>query len=366
MALKPVIFERFPSLQGKIPWVQLGEFPTPVPRLERLGKEIGLAQLYCKRDDLSHPEYGGNKIRKLEFLLADALRQNRKVVLTLGAWGSNHALATTVLSNKLGLKPACVMVPQCGQEYARNNLLANFALGCELAYAGNNLAAAYQIISVYLRHWLSGARPYFIWAGGSNALGVLGYVNAGLELAQQVKAGLLPEPDHVFCAVGSCGTLAGLVLGMKMAGLKTKVIGVRVYDKIGANSYMASRLARSALKLLRENDPSVPDLKLPASEFTVLHDYAGPAYAAPTDSGKEAVRLARDLEGLKLDTTYTGKGLSAIIDLARKGKLENRTVVFLNSFNSRPLEKLVPQKPAPSELPEKFRQCFDQVAKEGK
>ena len=354
----PVLFERFPCLRGKIPWSAMGALPTPVQKLDKLGAATGLKNLYCKRDDLSHPEYGGNKIRKLEFLLADAKRLSRKSVLTLGGWGSNHVLATTVLSNKLGIRPVAVMVPQCAQEYARSNLLTNFALGCELHYARGIPAAAVKISRIYLGRRLKGDRPYFIWAGGSSALGALGYVDAGLEIAGQVRQGLLPEPDLLFCAVGSCGTFSGLVTGLKLAGLKTRVIGVRVYDKTFANSFIARRLAQNALKLLRSHDPSVPALNFSASDFTVLHDFAGSKYAVATRKGSRALHLARDLEGIQLDCAYTAKTLSAIIALAEKGELKNQVVLFLDSFNSRPVEKLAPETPAWEKLPRQFHRCF--------
>ena len=336
----------------------MGDFPTPVQKLDKLGAKIGTA-LYCKRDDLSRPDYGGNKIRKLEFLLADAARLSRKSVLTIGGWGSNHILATTVLSRKLSIKPIAVMIPQCAQEYARKNLLLNFALGCELNFAKSSGAAVFKTAMVYLGHWLAHERPYFIWAGGSSPLGTLGYVDAGLEIAGQVRQGVMPEPDYMFVAVGSCGTFSGLCLGMKLAGLKTRVVGVRVYDKVFANSRMAQRLARKALMLLRKYDSSVPDLDLPRSDFSVLHEYAGSRYAAATRAGAEAIALARELEGLRLDSTYTGKTLSAIIALAGKSELNNKVVLFLDSYNSRPLEKLAASCPEWRQLPEEFHHCFE-------
>jgi len=355
---KPVLFEVYPGLAGKIPWKSLGDYPTPVQKLDKLGAKIGTT-LFCKRDDLAHQEYGGNKIRKLEFLLADAERLGRKSVFTLGAWGSNHILATTVMSSKMGIKPLCVMVPQCKQEYARKNLLTNLALGCEVHYASGNAAAVFKTIAVYGGNWLRGSRPYFIWAGGSSALGCLGYVDAAFEIAAQVKQGILPEPDYMFCAVGSNGTFAGLALGMKLAGLKTKMIGIQVYDKISANSFFTCRLAKQALALMRKNDPKVPDLKLTSADFPVLYDYFGGAYARFTDAGLEAVSLAKDLEDIKLDGTYTGKTLAGVIDLARKGQLKDKVTVFLDSYNSRPLDKLVPVCPSWKDLPEEFHNCFE-------
>lgn len=355
---KPYLFEKFPGLENKIPWLKLGDFPTPVVRLERLGQTLKISGLYCKRDDLSHPEYGGNKIRKLEFLLADARRFSRQSVLTLGAWGSNHVLATTVMAGRLGIKPLAVLIPQPAQEYARQNLLTNYALGCELNYAPGTLSLPLQLARVYFRHWLKGERPYLIWAGGSSPLGTLGYVEAGLEIAGQIEQGVMPEPDYIFCAVGSSGTFVGLVLGLKLAGRKTRVLGVRVFDKSMANSFIALRLARACLKLLRKHDPSIPALNLTATDFPVLHDYAGSRYAVFTKAGMEALRLAKDLEGLKLDGTYTGKTFSAIIRMSVRGELQDKVVLFLNSYNSRPIDKLVKTYPDWKELPAEFHHCF--------
>lgn len=366
MKERPLIFERFPGLEGKIPWLCLGEFPTPVQKLNKLGAELGLEKFYCKRDDLSNPEYGGNKVRKLEFLLADAKLLNRKSVMTVGAWGSNHILATTIFSRKVGLKTIGVMVPQCSQEYARKNLLLNFALGCEIYFANGMLSAVARGGKIYLQKWLREGRPYFIWAGGTNKLGILGYVNAGLEIAEQVKQGLLPKPDDIFCAAGSCGTFAGLVLGIKLAGLNTRVIGVRVYDRVMVNSFAVLRLARGSLRLMQRTDPAVPNLELSTRDFPVLHEYVGDGYSIPTDAGLEAMRLAWELEGLVLDSTYTGKCLSGIISLARKGELKGRVVVFLNSFNSKPVEKLVEKLPDWKELPREFHHCFEGLQGRGK
>ena len=358
MERQRALFTRFPQLAGKIPWLALGVFPTPVERAEKIGIWMGVKDFYIKRDDLSHPEYGGNKVRKLEFLLADAQRLGRRAVLTIGAWGSNHILATTIFAKKLGLKPLCVMIPQPAQHYARKNLLLNYALGCELNFARNELALAGKLAQVYLKHWQRGERAYFIWAGGSTPLGVLGYVNAGLELAEQIKEKMLPEPDYIFCAVGSCGTFAGLVLGSKLAGLKSKVVGVRVYERIGANSYFSFWLARSLLRLLKKADPDFPSLKISPRDFVILHNYAGKGYAYFTREGIEAVKVMESQEGIRLEGTYTGKTLAGIIDLARKGELGGKSVLFVNTYNSRPLDKLVEKLPDWQELPGEFHHCF--------
>jgi D-cysteine desulfhydrase len=353
-----LLFDKFPALKNKVPWVKIGEFPTPIQKLTSLGEALGIPELYCKRDDLTHREYGGNKVRNLEFILGDAKRLGRELLLTLGTWGSNQIMAAAFFAGKHGMKSVCVMLPQAAQEYARNNLLIVWGLGSELCFADGNVAAALKLGSVYLRHWLNHERPYFVWPGGSSPLGTLGYVNAGLEIAEQVRHKVMPEPDFIFCAVGSLGTFVGLILGIKLAGLKTKVMGVRVYDKLAVNYFLARRLAQNTLKIIRTNDPSIPEPRLSASDFIILHDYFGRRYASSTKRGLEAVSLAKDLEGLKLDVTYTGKALSAIINLARKSKLKNKVALFHNSYNSRPLESLIPVFPSWQELPREFHHCF--------
>ena len=354
----PLIFNFFPESQGKISWISLGEFPTPIQKLEKLGARLGLNQLYCKRDDLTHSQYGGNKVRKLEFLLAEAKKLNKKFLLTLGAWGSNHILATTFFGKQLGLKTIAIMVPQPAQEYARKNILITYALGCELNYAKINLAVPAKIIKIYLNGLFKREPPYFIWAGGSNPLGTLGYVNAGLEIGEQVKKGILPEPDYIFCAVGSCGTFTGLVLGIKRAGLKSKVLGVRVYEKWASNAKSAYRLGKRALALLKARGAKLSDLKISLSDFLVLHQYAGKGYAHFTKVGVEAMKMAYELEGIKLEGTYTGKALSALIDLAGKNELKNKVALFINSYNSNPIEKIAPVLPDWRELPKEFHHCF--------
>jgi len=354
---EPLIFKLFPACQKKLSWISLGQFPTPIQKLEKLGIRLGLNQLYCKRDDLSHHLYGGNKVRKLEFLLAEAKRLKKKSLLTLGAWGSNHILATTFFGKQLGLKTIAIMVPQPAQEYARKNVLIDYALGCELNYAKTNLAVPGKIIKIYLNRLFKREIPYFIWAGGSNPLGTLGYVNAGLEIAEQVKQGTLPEPDYIFCAVGSCGTFTGLVLGIMLAGLKSKLLGVRVYEKWVANAKSAYQLGKRALALLKANGAKL-SMKLSSADFTILHQYAGKGYAHFTKAGVEAMKMADELEGIKLEGTYTAKALSALLDLAGKNELKNKKALFINSYNSNPIEKIAPVLPDYRELPKELHHCF--------
>jgi 1-aminocyclopropane-1-carboxylate deaminase/D-cysteine desulfhydrase-like pyridoxal-dependent ACC family enzyme len=355
------LFKLYPGLSGKLPWISLGRYPTPVQHLKRLGGRLGLNQLWIKRDDLTSPDYGGNKVRKLEFILADAKGRKRDSVISLGAACSNFVLATTVHSRAVGLRNIAVMMPQRVQEYCRKNLLSNYNLGCELHYAESQLAVPWVIIRTYLdnRDREKGSRPYLIWFGGSSALGVLGYVNCGLEIAEQVKAGEMPEPDYIFCAVGSAGTISGLWLGCRLAGLRAEVTGVRVFDYIGANEYMVAHFARSALKLLRKHDPGIPDIRIDHRGFHMLHEYFGKGYAHFTRLGVESVELMHELENISLDGTYTGKAMAGLAGFAKDRGLQDKVFLFLDSYSSSDLSGFVNINPDYHRLPEGFHQYFE-------
>lgn len=357
----PLLVQQYPGLK-MLPWVSLGQFPTPVEPMNKLGEYLGFKRLWVKRDDLSGARYGGNKVRKLEFLLADAQAQGRDAVLTVGAAGSNHVLATTVYAKQLGLQSFAVFVPQPVQEYARRNLLCDLNLGLEMHYLTNQLLAPWRMLRVWLSHRSPEtiARPYLIWAGGSSPTGALGYLNAGLEIAGQVSQGLMPEPDFVFTPVGSCGTFAGLVLGLKLAALRTRAVGVRVYDKLGANPYMVAYQARACVRRLRRYDPSFPDIRVTRGDFEFLDDFFGRGYAHFTKLGMEAVNMAKEFEGLKLDGTYTGKALAGLIAFARRENLADKALLFVNTYNSRDLKPLMPENADYKQLPAELHRYFEE------
>lgn len=176
------LFEQYPLLKEKIPYVQLGEVPTPIKHLRNLGKEIGTDYLYLKHDGLSSSIYGGNKIRKLEFLIGDALHKGVKEVLTFGFAGSNHSLATAVYAQKLGLKSVSILLAQPNAQYVRRNLLLSHVCGAEIHHFKNEMAAYIPTTIIFLRKKIKqGKFPYIIGPGGSSPLGTIGYVNAGFE-----------------------------------------------------------------------------------------------------------------------------------------------------------------------------------------
>jgi 1-aminocyclopropane-1-carboxylate deaminase/D-cysteine desulfhydrase-like pyridoxal-dependent ACC family enzyme len=337
------LFEQYPLLREKLAYVPLGEFPTPVQKLERLGAELGISQLHIKRDDMSGKLYGGNKPRKLEFILGSALRSKAKEVITFGGAGSNHALATAMYARQLGLKSISMLIPQPNAWYVRRNLLMSHYCGAELHLCGAGLESAMNMPLVYaatvyqlLRHRLKKGRlPYFIPPGGSCPLGAVGFVNAALELRGQIANGEMQEPEYIYVAAGSMGTAAGLTLGLRAAGLGGRVVPVAVGSEKVTNTRGMTALISKTNSLLHSLDASFPKLEFSEADIGIRHDCASQRYALFTDEGMEAVALMKECEGIKLDGTYTGKAVAALRHDAKNGSLRGKTVLFWNTLNSR-------------------------------
>jgi len=331
------LFERFPGLGASLPRLALGAFPTPVTPLLGLGDALGADQLYMKRDDSSGEAYGGNKVRKLEFLLAEALRRNAKAVITFGCVGSNHALATAIYAKRLGLKCVSMLLPQPNAHSVRRNLLRGHNAGAELHYYKNAGRLGAGLACQYLHHALKAKkRPYVIPAGGSCPVGVVGFVNAAFELADQVAAGQLPEPDVLYVAAGTTGTAVGLMLGLKAAGLKTRVAAVRVTPEMLVNPRRMLKLLRGTNALLRKHDPSFPAVAFTEETIaaSILHGFFGQEYALYTEEAMQAVDLIEQTEGITLEGTYTGKACAALIAHVRRRGDPDEVVLFWNTYSS--------------------------------
>lgn len=320
MADRPTrpLFEAFPALRDRVPFLPLADLPTPLEPLTRLSGEVG-AEIWVKRDGLTHPVYGGNKIRKFEFVFGDVLRQGARVVLTGGGLGSHHTLATGVIARQLGLRAVCSYYCQPITDEVRHHLQLSPPLGIEAHLAGDYVGLALSFVWQYVR-WLVRSRrpPYFVYPGAPSTLGVLGYVNAALEIAGQLRGMGSPPPEAMFVAVGSCGTFAGLLLGARLAGLESPVVGVRVIEEDVANRAKIARMVNRAARYLRQRDPTVPPLRIAPQDIDLLDGYLGPGYAHPTPEAREAVARLGRLEGLPLETTYTGKAMAALLDHARR------------------------------------------------
>jgi len=362
---RPLLFERLPGLKGRVDWLPLGEYPTPVERMEGLCGAEGLSDFYVKRDDLSSPLYGGNKVRKLEFLLARARARGYKTVLTYGAVGSNHVLATIVHAERLGLKTIALLAPQPNAAYVRKNLLLDQLHGADFAVAKTMAEIPVALVKGLIEGFDrgSGKFPYVILPGGSEVWGTLGYVDAALELAGQVREGLLPEPEFIFVTYGSGSTAAGLIVGTQLAGLSSRVVAVRVVDKIACNRQILGYHVNRAIKFINRHCPGTGLRRVPPGEILFVDDFAGPTYARFTPEGMEAVRKARECDGIKLDGTYTGKTMAAALDFLTRNGMCGRPALFWNTLNSADLWPQVKDLDYHA-LPAEFHKYFEEPLQE--
>jgi D-cysteine desulfhydrase len=327
--------------------VRLCDLPTAVERAEKLELDARTGPLYVKRDDTSARPYGGNKPRKLEWLLGRARARNRSRVMTFGALATNHGLATALYSARLGLSCELVLVRQPVDERVRRRILELRAAGARLRYGGNVLGSVALALAGLARH----PRTAVIPAGGSSPLGVVGLVDAGLELAEQVERGELPEPARIYVALGTGGTAAGIAAGLGLAGLRSRVVGVLVTDLLPPTRRKLERLARRTLHLLARAGAPLDPERAPL-ELEVEARYVGAGYGHPTREGSGAIERAERLEGLHLDPVYTGKTLAALLARERDGRAP---VLLWHSYSWRELPLELPD---PSELPGRFRALY--------
>jgi D-cysteine desulfhydrase len=329
------LFGHFPGLADRLPLVPLATLPTAVEPAPDVARDLGVGQLFVKRDDRSGPLYGGNKVRKLEVLLGQALDRGAREVLTFGAAGSNHAVATSLYARQLGLGRVVVLVPQPDSPVVRRNLLLQLHAGATIVPCDHQRNAAGAALAYSARRFLrTGRRPFLIPPGGSSARGTLGFVNAALELDLQIAAGLLPEPDRLYVAAGTLGTAVGLALGLALAGRRTRVMAVRVTARSFASAERCRQLFHAANAALAVADPAVPVLPFPSDRFELVHDQYGDGYGVPTPGALRAVDLAHERLGLPLEGTYTGKALAGLVADAEAGRLAGKTALFWNTHDS--------------------------------
>ena len=321
------------TLQVGLERLKLGERPTPVRELTRLGDERGQAPVWIK-DDGAYSSFGGNKARKLEWLLADAQRRGKRTILTGGALGTNHGLASALFARRLGMRTVLVLVPQPETEHVRRQLERMRAAGAELHLAAGVLRAYGLATSLMLRRASAPLNlPYFLRPGGSVPLGCVGYVEAAIELAKQVDAGELPEPSHVVVALGSGGTAAGLLAGLKLAGLRSRLVCVLVNDLIRVDERTVARLARRTLRLLRRRGASVGEVEVASSDVVLERDWLGPGYGHSTPAAEEAMALFAEREDVALEPVYTAKAVAALLELNRRGAFESGPVLYWHTYS---------------------------------
>ena len=295
------------------PKVALGVFPTAVEPI------AAAPALWIKRDDASSPLYGGNKVRKLEHLLGRAVARGKRRIVTMGAAGSHHVLATAVHARALGLAVTAVLTAQPRTDHAAANLRAGLALGVDAVPAWIGSLPLHVLCN-----WSPDAE--IVPLGGSSALGSLGYVEAAAELATQIRAGLCPEPELCVVAAGSGGTAAGLAVGLAREGLKTRVVGVAVAKPVavvaGLTRWLTARTAR-----LAGVDPAAA-----LERLEIDGGWVGAGYGWATAEGDRATKEAAEL-GIALEATYTAKAFAAALSLARRGT----STLFWHTLSSAPM-----------------------------
>ncbi|MDY4388032.1 D-cysteate sulfo-lyase [Pectobacterium aroidearum] len=318
---------------ARFPRLSLGHFPTPLEALPNLSAYLGGPTIYIKRDDATGLATGGNKTRKLEFLLADAQQQGADIIITQGATQSNHVRQTIAATTKLGLKTKVLLekrVEDYGEDYQRSgNVLLDHLLGGEIIDhlpAGTDMQQAMETLAESLRK--EGLKPYVIPGGGSSPVGALGYVACAEELLFQSSQQRL-RIDHIVHATGSTGTQAGLVTGLAATHSQIPLLGISVRAPKAKQEENVYALAQRTWQLL-----GIPG-ELPRSAVQVNSDYVGKGYGIPTEGTLEALRLLAQLEGILLDPVYSGKGMAGLIDLIRQGHFRaDENIVFIHTGGS--------------------------------
>lgn len=320
---------------ARFPRLHFAHLPTPLEPLENLTRILGGPEIWIKRDDCTGLAGGGNKTRKLEFLMADAVEQGADTIITQGAVQSNHARQTAAISARVGLECHLLLENRTGSEdldfLANGNVLLDELYDARLSDfpAATDMSAAMQELATSLKE--NGKNPYIIPGGGSNTIGALGYVNAAFELVGQCNDRGL-KIDHIVHATGSTGTQAGLAAGLSAIHSGISLMGISVRATKEAQEENVYKLASATAEKLGSSAALGRDFIVANS------DYVGEGYGLPTDGMIEAVEMLARHEGILLDPVYSGKGMAGLIDLVRTGHYRSgERIVFIHTGGAQAL-----------------------------
>lgn len=327
----PEIHRAFPRLAPRLPWLPLASLPTPVEAAPDLGRAIGVPGLFLKRDDLTSPVYGGNKVRQIEWSFARVRAEGGTSVVTSGAWGSNWVVAAAIFGRALGLPVHAALYPQPPGEHVRRNLLAALGAGARIDLCRSQVDTVRSVLRIRRERRRAGERAALVLPGGASfgrIAGVLGYLDAGIELGRQVRAGLLPPPDFIHLPAGTLGTLGGLALGLLAGGMeRTRLIGHRVVPASVANLVaLRMNLLRVARHLCAESGgtfPAGPRL----GRVHILHDSYGRGYGWPLPEGGPLIERFAE-RGIRIEPVYTAKAAAGMVAFVRREGLAGRRHLF--------------------------------------
>jgi D-cysteine desulfhydrase len=344
---------QYPQLAKRLRKQALADLPTPVST-GRIDTSKGARSILIKHDDVSNPQYGGNKIRKLEYIFRRAEEKGARRIATFGAVGSNHALATALFAANSGFECTCFLAHQKRAPTISKTLNMHRHIGTEIVRIGHGVDRL-----ATLRRYLHGRRSWVVPLGGSSWLGAVGFVNAGLELANQVAAGDIPVPDRIYIANGTMGSSAGLALGIALAELPTELHVIRVVDETFANLRSFERLLRKTTHMMNRFDPSIPESLPERARVRWRDEFFGKGYAVSDATTATAVARARNELGLSLETTYTGKAMAALLHDLESEEYAGEDCLFWNTYNSRPLAVTAERPATANNIPDEFMSYFD-------
>ena len=336
------LFDRYPNMTTSIDHLSLGNYPTPLFTVEGMSASLGIKTLYVKDD--GNGCLMGNKMRKLEFLLAQAKCNGYKTVCTVGGAGSNHALETVICAKSIGMDAVVVLDDQRQTSVVIRNLKLMAYFGAKIMYAPTSDSR-----EQYAQEICTNNGYYFIPVGGSNALGSIGFVNAVFEFKKQLEDMRLADPDIIYVTLGSAGTAAGLLVGASAAGLKSKIVIVRISYNPDYKPEWLAKLVNETGDYLKAIDNSFycekaelmgAQIRIPQLDVEIRYDCAGQGYAAVTPQAADAISLLYCATGKKLEPTYTGKTLASLVADAQNGILKDKVVLFWNTFSYGKFEEL--------------------------
>ena len=367
------LLRRLPSLKN-VPHVEILKEATQLHSLDNLNsyyasKNIS-ADLWIKRDDQSHLPLGGNKSRKLEFLMGSVKQAGASKIITSGNWGSNHAYSTTHAAKKFGIDIELLLGNQPVTENVRQKLLADHALGAKMKYFANQVTLGMAIANSWVKAFFK-KDTYYIPPGGSSPVGNLGYVNAFLELVDQVGRNKMPK--RIIVPMGTAGTAAGLLVGRCIANLESDVdiIAVGIADGPLSNRRLliktARKLERFIKKNLDKNDlKNWNDCEISRKNSSIRYEggFSEPGYGEATEHVKNIIRRVKEIENIKLDSTYTGKAFHYLESLISKDERPEKTLFWM-TYNSYDLKKVIdrgnwsrPDRKY-TDLPKRFQRLFE-------
>ncbi len=349
------LLNKHPKLKTALPLIPLADLPTPVDMLTNLSSAIG-TDVWLKHDENTGALYGGNKVRKLEFLLGDAKQNDCTDIVTFGAAGSNHALATAIYAKAHGFRCHVILTPQHPSPKVAKTLLYHLHLGTSILSVEDYAEAMQVAAELQTSVSEAGGKLYEIPFGGSSAMGTVGFVNAAFELAEQIRSKQCPEPEAIYLACGTSGSVTGLALGLRLAGINSRIIATQVTPPVISGPEAHCRLFDATNKLLHHADEQIDCLPDALKNVTHRDNQFGDGYAIPTQAATNAVELIQKHENIALETTYTGKSLASLVADCETSAVSG-PVMFWNTYNAQPYQAA--DAALVSNLPDDLKHYFD-------